>query len=77
MEKAGVEYLVEYPFNERVARMAPEEFVKRILVGQMNARAIVVGTDWDSVISGQEMTFLKNWLLNSASSLRLWKSPGG
>lgn len=45
MEKAGVEYLVEYPFNERVARMAPEEFVKRILVGQMNAKAIVVGTD--------------------------------
>ena len=45
MEQAGVDYLVEYPFNETTAHMAPEEFVKTVLVGQMNAHAIVVGTD--------------------------------
>ncbi|MEY8338928.1 bifunctional riboflavin kinase/FAD synthetase [Lachnospiraceae bacterium 62-35] len=45
MEQAGVDYLVEYPFNEMVSHMSPEEFVEKILVEQMNARAIVVGTD--------------------------------
>lgn len=46
LEAAGVEYLVEYPFNKEVACMEPEEFVSHILVGQMRARAIVSGTDF-------------------------------
>lgn len=45
LEKIGVDYLVEYPFTEETAHMKPEEFVSRILIGQMNARVIVVGTD--------------------------------
>ncbi|RGZ00980.1 bifunctional riboflavin kinase/FAD synthetase [Clostridium sp. AM58-1XD] len=45
MEQAGVDYLVEYPFTEEVSHMPPEEFVEKILMGKMNARAIVVGTD--------------------------------
>jgi riboflavin kinase/FMN adenylyltransferase len=45
MEKMGVDYLVEYPFNAEVAHMTAEEFVAQILVGQMHARAIVAGTD--------------------------------
>ncbi|MCI8764088.1 MAG: bifunctional riboflavin kinase/FAD synthetase [Lachnospiraceae bacterium] len=45
MEKTGIDYLVEYPFNQEVAQMPPEEFVERILVGQMKAQAIVAGTD--------------------------------
>jgi riboflavin kinase/FMN adenylyltransferase len=45
MEKMGVDYLVEYPFNTEVAHMTAEEFVAQILVGQMHARAIVAGTD--------------------------------
>lgn len=45
LERAGVEYLVEYPFNQETAHMDPEEFVAKILVGQMNARAIVTGPD--------------------------------
>lgn len=45
MESAGVDYLVEYPFDRQAARMSPEEFVNIILVNQMHARAIVVGSD--------------------------------
>lgn len=45
MEQAGVDYLVEYPFNESVAHMDPENFVEKVLMGQMNAQAVVVGTD--------------------------------
>ena len=45
MKKTGIDYLVEYPFNEQTQHMLPEEFVKEILVGRMHARAIVVGTD--------------------------------
>ncbi len=45
MEEMGVDYLVEYPFDDETARTPAEEFVKKILVGQMNARAIVAGTD--------------------------------
>lgn len=45
MMKTGIDYLVEYPFNEQTQHMLPEEFVREILVGRMNAKAIVVGTD--------------------------------
>ena len=45
MEKIGVDYLVEYPFTEEVRRMDPRDFVEVVLVGKMNARAIVVGPD--------------------------------
>lgn len=45
MKKTGIDYLVEFPFDEQIQHMLPEEFVKEILVGRMNARAIVVGTD--------------------------------
>ncbi len=45
MEAAGIDYLIEYPFSKEVSQLSPEDFVKDILVGQMNARAIVVGTD--------------------------------
>ncbi len=45
MEEMGVDYLVEYPFDEETARTPADEFVRRILLGQMNAKAIVAGTD--------------------------------
>ena len=40
-----MEYLVEYPFNQEVAHMDPEQFVAEILVGKMGAKAIVSGPD--------------------------------
>ena len=43
MEKMGVDYLVEYPFSEETRRMKPEDFVKDILAGRMQAKVIVEG----------------------------------
>ncbi len=45
MEKMGIDYLVEYPFTREVSHLSAEEFLKDILLGQMNAKAIVAGTD--------------------------------
>lgn len=45
IEKMGIDYLVEYPFDQEASHMPPEEFVQEILVGQMNAKAIAAGTD--------------------------------
>lgn len=45
LEDAGLDYLVEYPFDEEVRTMAPEAFVSEILVGKMNAQIIVTGPD--------------------------------
>lgn len=45
MARIGMDYLVEYPFDLEVAHMPPEEFVAGVLVGQMKAKAVVVGTD--------------------------------
>ena len=45
MARMGIDYLVEYPFTSDVIHLPAEDFVKEILVGKMNARAIVVGTD--------------------------------
>lgn len=43
--KAGVDYLVEYPFDEEVCHMEPERFVSEILVGKMKAGVIITGPD--------------------------------
>lgn len=45
IEKMGIDYLVEYPFTPEAAHLSPEEFIEQILVKQMHAKAIVVGTD--------------------------------
>ncbi len=45
MVKMGIDYLVEYPFTRDVVHLSAEEFVREILIGKMNARAMVVGTD--------------------------------
>lgn len=45
LRKAGVDYLVEYPFDEEVCRMDPEQFVAEVLTGKMNADVIVTGPD--------------------------------
>ena len=45
LAEAGLDYLVEYPFDEEVRTMDPERFVAEILVGKMNAKIIVTGPD--------------------------------
>ena len=44
-EKMGVDYLIEFPFNERTAAIPAEDFVEDILLKKLNMKAVVVGTD--------------------------------
>ena len=67
LEKIGIDYLIEYPFTEETAHMEPEEFVRQVLAGQMNARVIVVGTDCSFGYQGA----------GNADSLSRWKNRYG
>ncbi len=41
----GVDILVEFPMNERTAKMAPERFVKEVLVDMLKAKYVAAGED--------------------------------
>lgn len=42
----GVQVLIRYPFSKKEAAMSAEDFVKKVLIGQLDARHIVVGRDF-------------------------------
>jgi riboflavin kinase/FMN adenylyltransferase len=44
-EDMGIDVLIEFPLTKKTAATAPEDFVKRILVGQLSAAYIAAGTD--------------------------------
>ncbi len=44
-KELSVDYLIEFPFNEKTAAISPETFIEDILLGQMNAVALVCGPD--------------------------------
>lgn len=46
LEEMGVDFLVEYPFNESICRLEPKEFVRHVLVGQLNVGLVVTGSDF-------------------------------
>lgn len=41
----GIDYLIEFPLNAETAAIEPEEYIRRYLSEQMNARYIVAGGD--------------------------------
>lgn len=45
MEAMGVDILIEYPFTEEVRQMSAEDFVRKILVGQLRMERMAVGPD--------------------------------
>lgn len=45
LHQAGIDYIVEYPFDAEIAAMDGEYFVREILLGAMRMRAIVGGED--------------------------------
>lgn len=47
IEKQGISCLIECPFVPEISHMEPEEFVEKILVGQLHAKYLVVGTDFN------------------------------
>lgn len=44
-EDMGIDVLIEFPLNTETAAIAPEDFIEKILVGQMNAGYIAAGAD--------------------------------
>lgn len=46
LEKKGIQVMISYPFTRETANLEPEIFVKHILVEQLHAKAIVVGSDY-------------------------------
>ncbi|MCR5404134.1 MAG: bifunctional riboflavin kinase/FAD synthetase [Butyrivibrio sp.] len=44
-EKMGIDILIEFPLTDTTARTEPEDFVRKILVDQINADYIAAGTD--------------------------------
>jgi riboflavin kinase/FMN adenylyltransferase len=45
-ERLGIDILIEYPFTLETAKMLPEDFIENILVNQLGAKLIVVGSDF-------------------------------
>ena len=46
LKKYGIDVLVSYPFTEETRNMEPEDFIKEILVDKLDAKVIVVGSDF-------------------------------
>ncbi len=45
LREAGIMYIVEYPFTQETASMSGEDFIRSVLIGKMNMKAIVAGPD--------------------------------
>lgn len=45
LSKTGIDHLVVYPFTPEFAKLSYEDFVREILVGQLNMKVLVVGHD--------------------------------
>lgn len=46
LNQLGIDALVSYPFTEETRSMAPEDFIKEILVKRLDAKVIIVGNDF-------------------------------
>jgi len=44
-DRLGIDYLIEYPLNEKTASLLAEDFIKDILVAKMNIGYLVAGDD--------------------------------
>ena len=46
LKNMGFDVLVSYPFTRETAAFEPEDFIKNVLVDQLDAKVIVVGADY-------------------------------
>ncbi len=46
VEELGIDYYIEFPFNMETAAMDAHDFVEDIICSQLNAKVVVVGTDY-------------------------------
>ncbi|MBQ8912517.1 MAG: bifunctional riboflavin kinase/FAD synthetase, partial [Lachnospiraceae bacterium] len=45
-DKCGVDVVCECPFDERISKLSPEDFIKNILCDRLGAAFVVVGSDF-------------------------------
>ncbi len=46
VEEMGFDVMISYPFTRETASMEPEDFIKEVLVKKLDAKIIVVGSDY-------------------------------
>ncbi|ROR30824.1 riboflavin kinase/FMN adenylyltransferase [Mobilisporobacter senegalensis] len=46
LKEKGLDVFISYPFSKETASMEPEKFVKEVLVDRIDAKVIVVGSDY-------------------------------
>ncbi|HHV94606.1 MAG TPA: bifunctional riboflavin kinase/FAD synthetase [Firmicutes bacterium] len=46
MWELGIQAVAELVFDERLARLSPEEFIREVLVGKLNVAAVAAGEDF-------------------------------
>ncbi len=46
LKRTGMDILVSYPFTEETKNIEPEDFIRDILVGKLDAKIIIVGKDY-------------------------------
>ncbi|HHT87421.1 MAG TPA: bifunctional riboflavin kinase/FAD synthetase [Clostridiales bacterium] len=46
LKDSGLDVLISYPFTHETKNIEPEDFIKDILVGKLDAKVIVVGNDF-------------------------------
>lgn len=46
LSEIGLDYLIEYPFDQNLIHMSPEAFIWEILIKKLNAGYIIVGKDY-------------------------------
>lgn len=44
--KSGMDVLISYPFTKEISNMEPEYFIRDILIEKLDAKVLVVGTDF-------------------------------
>ena len=62
LKRMELDVLISYPFTEATRTMEPEVFIRDILVGQLDAKVIVVGNDFHFGINRTgDVTLLKSY----------------
>lgn len=46
LNSLGIDAEIEFPFTEELMNTEPEEFIQKILIDRLNAKYVVVGTDY-------------------------------
>jgi riboflavin kinase/FMN adenylyltransferase len=46
LSHSGIDILISYPFTEATKNMEPEDFIREVLIEKLDAKVIVVGSDY-------------------------------